>query len=202
MRTYRFEHELGALTVVPADMDAARAKVAEYDAERPPPEPPLKQPNWNWTLAQVANRWTKQGMTRKEARARALADAEPVPDYDDPAYQEGMKLRRWFHYLIMETYFVKNCVLPDNAPETLKAILGDVDARRSLFDYIVSISELTEAAVIKAARGFRLYMEWETARRLSRAHTRKQGRGLLVFLGLRGRFGARYISRCVPRHAS
>lgn len=151
MTTHVFASKYGNLKVSPVDMDAVYEIVEDYKQRFPPPAPPMKPPDWNFSLARQANALVEKGYTRQAAREKILAEAPLAPDEKDTEYVTAMRLYHVLAYHVMEKVMVERGVqAQEGGNTTLRQILLDESERIKLFHFIRDASELTEAVVLRA----------------------------------------------------
>lgn len=132
------------IEVEPADMNKVRDLISLYEESHPPPKPPM-----------IKIRTFEAAMDGREF--------DEVEDRDDEEYKAAVSDHKQQVFRIMEMYFIRNCV---KNPAELTDIVSDDKKRLGLFNYIVGISEITEEAVAKAMRKFRVQVVRKASGRL------------------------------------
>lgn len=160
-REKKFTCPHGELICLPVDMKQIRAEVAEWEDKNHAPAVPL--------IAQETF----------EARVSGRG-VDMMPNPHDPAYKRALEFWDWRRYQFMEAKVISRSVRFDEptAYTTIALILVSQE-RLSLFRFIVNISEVTQEAVDKAARRFRLHLARQAYSRLAC----KNGKGRYSYSG-------------------
>jgi len=125
----------GKLKCSPANRNELQKLVAKFEERHPPPTPPKIQVK---TFEAVVSG----------------AGYELRDDPDDEDYKRKLRKHHALLYVLRETFFIKTCIHLDSneAIDELTAILIDQGRRERLYEFIISISWVTQAGIDKAVR--------------------------------------------------